>query len=265
MRGRMGYVFGRVAALCLLTCGCATQTVSDIDAEHPELRLTKDAVYMGETPVPVADIVTSLEEAEIPKDRAIRILLDRDMKDMRDGRALMALLARGGYTRAVLVTKEHGVSRTKSGKTYAEFEGAERRSDVDFYFYRDGVTFGRLVPLATADDALRCLKEQKVGRGQLIRLNYLAADKNNKDVARNLTLMEKNLRKAGYTNVCRLDSDRRLKKTKTEKEQSSVGVISPGSISVPREQGAPVLFSSGTSSTSSTPQSSAIRYKKAED
>lgn len=213
MCGRMGYVFGRVAALCLLTCGCATRTVSDIDAEHPELRLTKDAVYMGETKVPVADIVKNLEEAEIPKDRAIRILLDRDMKDMRDGRALMALLARGGYTRSVLVTKEHGVSRTKSGKTYAEFAQMERRSDIDFYFYRDGVTFGRLIPVATPDDALRCLKNQKVGREQLIRLNYLKADEKDKVVLRDLAMMEKNLRKAGYTNVCRLDSDRRQKKT----------------------------------------------------
>lgn len=108
-----------VYALLFICCGCTTQRHSYvIDADNPELRLAADGVYFGGEKVAAEDIVDTLEAAEIPKTRAIHILQDRNMRDLRVSRALMALLARGGYTRSVLVTRRHGDSVNKSGKDY---------------------------------------------------------------------------------------------------------------------------------------------------
>ena len=103
-----------VYMLLLNCCGCATERrVVDLDGSHPELRIAADGVYFGDEKVAPEDIVETLEDAEISKDRAIHILLDHDMRDLRAPRALMALLAKCGYTRSVLVTEQHGESINK--------------------------------------------------------------------------------------------------------------------------------------------------------
>lgn len=108
----MSIVAGTAVYMLLVNCcGCATQhRVRVLDANNPELRISESGVYIGDEKVEPTDILDALEDAEIPKDRAIHILLDRDMKDLRAPRALMALLSRGGYTRSVLVTKRHAES-----------------------------------------------------------------------------------------------------------------------------------------------------------
>ena len=108
----MSIVAGTLVYMLLLNCcGCATRTVvNDLDATHPELRLTSDGVWVGEERVDPRDLVDTLEDADIPKTRTIHILIEQDMRDLRAAQALMALLAKGGYTRPVLVTKRHAES-----------------------------------------------------------------------------------------------------------------------------------------------------------
>ena len=108
----MSIVAGTLVYMLLLNCcGCATQTVvSDLDASNPELRLTPDGVWVGEERVDPQDLIDTLEDADIPKSRTIHILIEQDMRDLRAAQALMALLAKGGYTRPVLVTKRHAES-----------------------------------------------------------------------------------------------------------------------------------------------------------
>ena len=108
----MSIVAGTLVYMLLLNCcGCTTQTVvSDLDATNPELRLTSDGVWMGEERVDPRDLIDTLEDADIPKTRTIHILIEQDMRDLRAAQALMALLAKGGYTRPVLVTKRHAES-----------------------------------------------------------------------------------------------------------------------------------------------------------
>ena len=108
----MSIVAGTLVYMLLLNCcGCTTRTVvNDLDATHPELRLTSDGVWVGEERVDPRDLIDTLEDADIPKTRTIHILIEQDMRDLRAAQALMALLAKGGYTRPVLVTKRHAES-----------------------------------------------------------------------------------------------------------------------------------------------------------
>lgn len=191
-------------AALLNCCGCATQhQVRSLDAKNPELRMTSSGVYMGEERIAPEDVLSALEDAEIPKDRAIHILLDRDMKDLRAPRALMALLSRGGYTRSVLVTSEHGASANQSGKSYAK-EASEGRFDDDFIFYvtPKGVTYGLLTPVGPAEVA-KCLANGKARADSLIRICGLEKDYQSPEVMPIMLELEDRLRKAGYVNVRR--------------------------------------------------------------
>ena len=193
-----------VYMLLLNCCGCATQRqVHSLDAKNPELRMTSSGVYMGEERIAPEDVLDALEDAEIPKDRAIHILLDRDMKDLRAPRVLMALLSRGGYTRSVLVTSEHGASANQSGKSYAK-EASEGRFDDDFVFYvtPKGVTFGLLTPVGP-DEVAKCLANGHARADSLIRICGLEKDYQSPEVMPIMLELEDRLRKAGYVNVRR--------------------------------------------------------------
>ena len=107
----MSIVAGTLVYMLLLNCcGCTTQTVQDLGAENPELRMTADGVYIGEEKVDPHDIIDVLQDAGIPKSRAIHIRLERDLKDLRAPQALRLLLAQGGYSRSVFVTSRHAES-----------------------------------------------------------------------------------------------------------------------------------------------------------
>lgn len=94
-------------------CGCASErTLQTIDAEHPEVIFAQDGLYFSGERISAADIVGRLEGADIPKTRTIHILQERGLRDLRRSRALLTLLARGGYTRAVFVTRRHSESMT---------------------------------------------------------------------------------------------------------------------------------------------------------
>ena len=198
-------VAGTVVYMLLVNCcGCATQhTVRALDASNPELRISESGIYVGEEKIAPKDVLAALEDAEIPKDRAIHILLDRDMKDLRAPRALMALLSRGGYTRSVLVTSEHGVSMNRTGKSYAK-EASEGRVDDDFVFYvtPKGVTYGMLTPVGP-DEVAKCLQRDRARADSLIRICGLEEDYKSPEVMPIMLELENRLRKAGYVKVRR--------------------------------------------------------------
>ena len=236
-----------VYMLLLNCCGCATQhQVRSLDAKNPELRMTSSGVYMGEERIAPEDVLSALEDAEIPKDRAIHILLDRDMKDLRAPRALMALLSRGGYTRSILVTSEHGASANQSGKSYAK-EASEGRFDDDFIFYvtPKGVTYGLLTPVGP-DEVAKCLANGEARADSLIRICGLEKDYQSPEVMPIMLELEDRLRKAGYVNVRRFW----LKSSKLQGEGTRS--LDPTALSG-RRAPAPTRTSKG------------IRYKRADE
>ena len=112
----MSIVAGTVVYMLLVNCcGCATQhRVVELDGKNPELRMTADGVYFGDERIAPGDIIETLEDAGISRDRAIHIRWDGNMGDLRAPSAMMALLAKGGYTRSTIVTEQHGASDNKT-------------------------------------------------------------------------------------------------------------------------------------------------------
>lgn len=103
-------VVGTVVYMCLLNCGCSTQRAVSLDVRNPSVRVSVDAVWIDRDRVPPQAVPRILDDSDIPKTRPVHILLDDDVKDLTRARFLMACLAKGGYTRPVLVTKRHGES-----------------------------------------------------------------------------------------------------------------------------------------------------------
>lgn len=99
--------------LPILVCvalGCATHRTLELDAQHPAVSMTTAGVKFGDELVRPEEVAEILEDYEVPHSRVIHIQLEPDVKDLRPARMLMALLARAGYTRPVLVTKRHAES-----------------------------------------------------------------------------------------------------------------------------------------------------------
>ena len=109
-------IVGTVLYMCLLSCGCSTTRVTELDAENPAFRLTNEGLFCEERRVMVDEAIEILEDNEIPKTRTIHILLDPEVKDLQGAKFLMAYLAKHGYTRPVLVTKRHGESYSTGKK-----------------------------------------------------------------------------------------------------------------------------------------------------
>ena len=109
-------IVGTVLYMCLLNCGCSTTKVTELDAENPAFRLTKEGLFYEERRVMVDEAVEILEDKDIPKTRTIHILLEPEVKDLQGAKFLMAYLAKHGYTRLVLVTKRHGESYSTGKK-----------------------------------------------------------------------------------------------------------------------------------------------------
>ena len=191
-----------VYMLLLNCCGCSTRTVRRLDASCPELRMTADGVYLGEEKVDPHDLIGVLEDEEIPKERAIHIRLERDLKDLRAPQALRLLLAQGGYTRSVFVTSQHGEGETASGKNY-DTRGLSVQDDiVMFTVTREGVRYGWMTPVGR-EEVVKCLEDGKVRKDQLIRLCGLAKDYKAPEVMDIMQQLEAVLNKAGYVNVKR--------------------------------------------------------------
>ena len=99
-----------VGGILLVNAGCATHRIVEFDAHNPAIRYADSGVYFGDYRVDPQEVPRILEDYDIPHDRVIHIRLDPDVRDLRGARALMAHIARGGYTRPVLVTERHAES-----------------------------------------------------------------------------------------------------------------------------------------------------------
>jgi len=195
-------VAGTVIYMCFLNLGCTTARTVEIDASNPSIEVRKAGVFVGEEHVAVADVPEILEDAEVPKTKTVHILLDGNVKNLTEARTLMGVLAMAGYSRSVLVTKQHGDSANKSGENY-DTEGLVRQSDdVMFMVTKDGVRFGLLTPIEP-DDVVRRLNKERVKRSQLIRICGQAKDYMADEVMAKMLQLEDILRKAGYENVKR--------------------------------------------------------------
>ena len=109
-----------VYMLLLNCCGCASQRMLELDAQHPAVRVSTQGVLFGDRYVQPTEVAEILEDYDIPHDRVIHIRLDPDVKDLRPARFLMGVLARAGYTRPVLVTERHAMSENFGKRKPAE-------------------------------------------------------------------------------------------------------------------------------------------------
>ena len=101
------------ALLLLLGCialGCTTHRTLELDAKHPAVSVTTLGVKFGDELVKPEEVPGILEDYDVPHDRVIHILLDPEVKDLLPARTLMGYLSRAGYTRPVLVTRQHAES-----------------------------------------------------------------------------------------------------------------------------------------------------------
>lgn len=112
-------VAGTVLYMCLLTCGCTTQRMIELDAENSDIRISSLGVLVGDEYVEPKEVAEILEDCDIPHDRAIYILLDPDVKNLRPARYLMACLSQAGYTSSVLVTRRHAESMNLGKKKFS--------------------------------------------------------------------------------------------------------------------------------------------------
>lgn len=123
-------VAGTVLYMALVNCGCSTRRTLELDARHPAVRMTASGCYFGDEPVRPEEVPEILHDYDVPHDRVIHILLDKDVKDLRPARTVMGYLGRAGYTRPVLVTERHAeaVSLGKKKPTPVKTSSAPRKS-----------------------------------------------------------------------------------------------------------------------------------------
>ena len=97
-----------VALACCV--GCATHRTLELDAKHPAVSVTTLGVKFGDELVQPEEVPGILEDHDVPHDRVIHIQLEPDVRDLMPARTLMGYLSRAGYTRPVLVTRQHAES-----------------------------------------------------------------------------------------------------------------------------------------------------------
>ena len=113
------------ALLALLLVGCATEH-HITDARHPEVAITPDGgvTYRGKFVDP-EDLPGLLKDSGLTKRDTINIHVPDDLQDMRAPRRVMAILARNGFTRPILLTDRK--SYTTLGATADERRLEQRR------------------------------------------------------------------------------------------------------------------------------------------
>ncbi len=104
------------AAMLSALAGCVTAQSFETGREHPSLEIVGSGVkFQGEYVMP-DEVPKLLEECGVPHDAVVHIRISQ-FDRLREAQAFRGLLARAGYTRTALVTKEHGESwsQTQSG------------------------------------------------------------------------------------------------------------------------------------------------------
>lgn len=112
----MSVIVGTIAYMTLVNlCGCASQRIITLDKENPSIHVTNLGIKIDDNFVEEKDVAQLLIDNDIPKTRVIHILVDDDLKELKTSRNLMGSLCAAGYSRPVLVTKQHAeveVSKT---------------------------------------------------------------------------------------------------------------------------------------------------------
>lgn len=112
----MSVIVGTLAYMTLVNlCGCASQRIITLDKTNPSIHVTNLGIKIDDQFVEEHEVAELLLENDIPKTRVIHILVDDDLKELKTSRNLMASLCAAGYSRPVLVTKQHAeveVSKT---------------------------------------------------------------------------------------------------------------------------------------------------------
>lgn len=114
--GLVSIISGTVLYMVLLAfCGgCASTPVAvDIDAEHPELRVSSDSVYIGKRRIEANQVAKELEDAGVSRDRTVHIQIGRDPKNSVLATTLLKILRRNGYSRAVMVTERESIGLSR--------------------------------------------------------------------------------------------------------------------------------------------------------
>lgn len=109
-------VAGTVLYMCLLNCGCVTDRTVSLDPGAPSVSVKITGIYFDGRKVSAAEVAEILDDAGVLPDRTIPILLAADVRDLREARMLMAVLAKAGYRRPVLVTRRHAEALKKDRK-----------------------------------------------------------------------------------------------------------------------------------------------------
>lgn len=113
-------VAGTALYMSLLATGCTSTPGIQLDMREPSIIYSDFGIKIGETPVNAVEVVQILKDNDIPTDRVIHIRVDPETKDLSGARTLMGILARGGYTRPVLVTERHSESYATGKKKKPE-------------------------------------------------------------------------------------------------------------------------------------------------
>ena len=111
----------------LLFGGCASDSVFQTDKSHPSLELDGNRVlYEGEVVSPY-DVAEILEDHGISHETIIHIRV-RQLDHLKEAQAFRHVLARAGYNRTALVTKEHADSWSNETKGGSRSPSASRPS-----------------------------------------------------------------------------------------------------------------------------------------
>lgn len=125
MRGSLSEVVA-VSVAAVLAAGCVSTREIQVDAVDPSIRVTERGFLVGKEYVDPVDIPDILEDSGVRKTETIHILIEPGVeRDLRPASALMAYLAKCGYTRPMLVTERHAESEAVKSRPRAPVAPAE--------------------------------------------------------------------------------------------------------------------------------------------
>ena len=113
------FTIAAAALLAAAACGCATSKMKylNLDASNPSIEIAHQGIKLNGEYIDPFEIPKILERFEIPKKRVINIRVSDPMQfDGRTAMSLKKLLARHGYSRTALVTKESAEAWSDSEK-----------------------------------------------------------------------------------------------------------------------------------------------------
>lgn len=110
---------GTILYMCLLASGCASERIVELDVRDPSIHYSDYGIVMNGTTVSALDVVKVLKDNDVPTDRVIHIRLEPGTRDLSGARTLMGILAKGGYTRPVLVSERKAESYNTGKKAEA--------------------------------------------------------------------------------------------------------------------------------------------------